>query len=75
MPIAYAAEWWARASGAEPRFTVDSVRMARKLMYFSSAKAERDLGFSSRPAKEALADALRWFAMQGYLQRGRRLAA
>ena len=75
MPIAYAAEWWARASGAEPRFTVDSVRMARKLMYFSSAKAERDLGFSSRPAKEALADALQWFALQGYLQRGGRQAA
>jgi dihydroflavonol-4-reductase len=75
MPIAYAAEWWARASGAEPRVTVDSVRMSRKLMYFSSAKAARELGYRSRPASEALADALQWFVDQGYLQRGGRIAA
>lgn len=75
MSIAYAAEWWARASGAEPRVTVDSVRMSRKLMYFSSAKAERQLGFRSRPAKEALADALQWFVEQGYIPRGGKLAA
>ncbi|MGD9535910.1 MAG: hopanoid-associated sugar epimerase [Alphaproteobacteria bacterium] len=75
MPIAYAAEWWARASGAEPRVTVDGVRMSRKLMYFSSAKAEGELGYRSRPANEALADALRWFTDQGYLQRGGRIAA
>ncbi|MSO74032.1 MAG: NAD-dependent epimerase/dehydratase family protein [Alphaproteobacteria bacterium] len=75
MPIAYAAEWWAWASGAEPRVTVDSARMARKRMYFSSAKAEHDLGYRARPAKEALADALQWFAEQGYIARGKRLAA
>ncbi len=75
MPIAYAAEWWARASGVEPRVTVDGVRMARKLMYFSSAKAERELGYRFRPAREALADALQWFVAQGYLRRGGRLAA
>lgn len=69
MPFAYAAEWWAQFSGAEPRVTVDGVRMARKLMYFSSAKAERELGYRSRPATEALADALQWFQAHGYLQR------
>ncbi len=67
MPLAQAAEWWARASGKEPRMTVDGVRMARKLMFFSSAKAERELGYRARPAEAALADALQWFAEQGYI--------
>ena len=62
MPIAYLSEFWARLTrGAEPRATVDGVRMSRKLMFFSSAKAETELGYSYRPAKEAMADAVDWF--------------
>jgi dihydroflavonol-4-reductase len=36
-------------------------------MYFSSAKSRRELGYSARPATEALADAIRWFRENGYL--------
>ncbi|HEX9569238.1 MAG TPA: hopanoid-associated sugar epimerase [Rhodospirillales bacterium] len=67
LPIAYAAEAWARISGGEPFATVDGVRMARKKMYFSHAKAVRDLGYAPRPAGQALADAVRWFKDHGYL--------
>jgi dihydroflavonol-4-reductase len=68
MPVAYMAEAWCRATGhGEPFVTVDGVRMARKTMYFSSAKAERVLGYRARPATEALADAVRWFRANGYL--------
>jgi len=67
MPIAYMAEAVARISGSEPVATVDSVRMARKLMYFSSAKAGRELGYAPRPAAAALADAVAWFESHGYL--------
>ncbi|MBM3482702.1 MAG: NAD-dependent epimerase/dehydratase family protein [Alphaproteobacteria bacterium] len=67
MPVAHAAELWGRLSGAEPRVTADSVRMARRPMYFSSARAERELGYRSRPALEALADALAWFRAHGYV--------
>lgn len=68
LPVAYLAEAWARMwSGAEPRVTVDGVRMARKLMYFSSDKARRELGFVARPADAALRDALEWFRANGYL--------
>lgn len=67
MPIAYAAEAWARLSGREPFATVDSVRMARKWMYFSSAKAKRELGYHARPAVEAERDAVEWFRAHGYL--------
>ncbi|HET8702076.1 MAG TPA: hopanoid-associated sugar epimerase, partial [Nitrococcus sp.] len=43
LPVAYLAEGWARIIGQEPRVSVDGVRMAKKRMYFSSAKAERVL--------------------------------
>ncbi len=69
LPIAYAAELAARLlPNWEPFATVDGVKMARKLMYFSSAKAQRDLGYSSRPAADALADAVHWFQANGYIQ-------
>lgn len=69
MPIAYLAEGWARVSGTEPRVTVDSVRMARKQMFFSSAKAQQELGFRARPAEQALRDAIEWFRGHGYFRR------
>ena len=62
MPIAYIAEAIARLTGGkDPMVTVDGVRMARKKMFFSSAKAERLLGYRHRPAAEALAAAVGWF--------------
>jgi len=42
------------------------VRMAKKHMYFSSAKAERELGYRWRPAEAAIADAIDWFKSHGY---------
>jgi dihydroflavonol-4-reductase len=68
LPIAYVAEWIARLTGRPTRVTVDSVRMARKRMYFSSEKAMRELGYSYRPARLAFADALEWFRAEGYLR-------
>jgi dihydroflavonol-4-reductase len=68
LPIAYAAEAAARLlPNWEPFATVDGVHMARKLMYFSSAKAVRDLSYTSRPASDALHDAVRWFQEKGYV--------
>jgi dihydroflavonol-4-reductase len=61
VPLAYAAEAVARLSGRETRITVDAVRMARHRMYFSSAKAVRELGYRWRPAQQAIDDAVRWF--------------
>jgi dihydroflavonol-4-reductase len=42
--------------------------MAKYKMFFSSAKAERELSYRSRPANEALRDAYRWFLDAGYLR-------
>jgi dihydroflavonol-4-reductase len=69
-PMAYVSEGLTRMKGSgEPRITLDGVRMARKLMYFSSEKAHRELGYSPRPAIEALRDAIEWFYKEGYLVR------
>jgi dihydroflavonol-4-reductase len=66
-PVAIAAESVARLSGREPFITLDGVRMARKKMYFTSAKASRKLGYAPRPAKSAITDAVGWFKANGYL--------
>ncbi|MGE5504701.1 MAG: hopanoid-associated sugar epimerase [Actinomycetota bacterium] len=66
FPLAAAAELWGRLTGAEPFVTIDGLRMARWRMFFSSAKAERELGYVHRPAAQALADAVAWFKAKGY---------
>jgi len=67
MPIAYAAEAMARFTGREPFATVDGVRMAKYRMFFTAAKAERDLNYRPRPYIAGLEDAIRWFRENGYL--------
>jgi dihydroflavonol-4-reductase len=64
-PVAWVSELLARVTKVEPRVTVDGLRMSRKHMYFSSRKAEAELGFRSRPAEQALADAVDWFRAHG----------
>jgi dihydroflavonol-4-reductase len=48
--------------------TLDGARMSRKTMYFTSAKAARELGYAPRPARDAIADAVAWFNVNGYLR-------
>ncbi len=69
LPIAYVAEAIARITGRPGRITVESVRMARKRMFFSSDKAKRELGYASRAPTEALRDAIAWLRAQGSLTR------
>jgi dihydroflavonol-4-reductase len=52
--------------GREPRATMDTVRMGRKKMFVSSAKAERDLGWRPLPVDRALRRAVEWFQENGY---------
>jgi dihydroflavonol-4-reductase len=68
FPLAWVAEQWARISGKEPFITLDSLRMAKHHMYYTSAKAERELGYKARPYPQALKDALDWFRVQGMLK-------
>jgi dihydroflavonol-4-reductase len=68
FPFAFAAETLARFTGREPFATVDALRMAKYRMYFSSAKAQAELGFSARPYREAIEDALAWFREKGMVK-------
>ena len=67
FPLAYAAEAMARLTGREPFVTVDGLKMAKYRMFFSSAKARAELGYTARPAAAALADAIQWFRANGML--------
>jgi dihydroflavonol-4-reductase len=55
-----------RIRGREPRATIDTVRMGRKKMFVSSAKAERELGWKVAPVDDALRRATEWFRENGY---------
>jgi dihydroflavonol-4-reductase len=67
LPVAWAAEAVSRVTGREPLATLEGVRHARDRMFFTTAKAEQELGIRARPYREALADALAWFRNAGYL--------
>lgn len=67
LPFAWMSQNVSRLTGREPFATVDGVRMASKKMFFSSAKAERDLGYTHRPAANAVRDAVMWFKAEGYI--------
>lgn len=60
-PIALVSQTLARVFDTEPRVTLDGLRMSKKYMYFSSHKAETELGYRWRPPEQAIADALAWF--------------
>ena len=77
LRIPYAVAWLAaaamevaaRATGTAPRVPLTAVRMAKKRMYFSPAKAVSELGLPQTPAREALRDAAAWFVEHGYVRR------
>jgi len=52
--------------GKEPRATVEAVRMGKKMMFASSAKAEKEMGFRVVPIYNALRAAIEWFVAHGY---------
>jgi dihydroflavonol-4-reductase len=67
FPLAWANERLARVTGKEPFLTLDSLRMAKHRMFYSSAKATRELGYAARPWQGAVADAVAWFRAAGMI--------
>src|SRR5499426_3183470 len=80
--IPYAVAWLAagcmevaaRVTGSPPRASLTAVRMARKRMFFSSAKAVRELGLPQTDVRTALSEATAWFVEHGYVAPARRTA-
>ena len=67
-PAAFLTEAVATITGREPFLTRDGLRMARDPMYFTSARAERELGYCARGYGEGVRDAIDWFGRMGYLR-------
>ncbi len=67
-PAAYLMEQFARLTGIPPLMTRDHLKMARKKMFYSSAKAMAELGYSPRPVRQAVEDAVAWFRANGMLR-------
>jgi dihydroflavonol-4-reductase len=67
-PLALITEAIGQMTGKEPFLTRDALKMSTHHMFFSSAKAERELGYAARPYAEGLADALVWFRQAGYVK-------
>jgi dihydroflavonol-4-reductase len=82
MRIPYAVAWLAagcmevaaRVTGGTPRASLTAVRMAKKRMFFSPAKARRELGLPQTDVREALRDATDWFVEHGYARVARKIA-
>jgi dihydroflavonol-4-reductase len=67
-PLALITEAMAYVTNKEPFLTLDALKMASHKMFFSSAKAQAELGYSARPYVEGLSDALAWFRDAGYVK-------
>jgi dihydroflavonol-4-reductase len=68
--LAYAAgvvtTGWANLTGREPVAPLEGVKMARKKMFVTHAKAQRELHFGPHPVDQALRNAVNWFRQNGY---------
>jgi dihydroflavonol-4-reductase len=77
LRVPYPVAWLAAAgmegvaliTGRPPQVPLTAVRMARKRMYFSAAKAVTELGLPQAPVEQALEEAVRWFVERGYAPR------
>ncbi|MFI4963945.1 MAG: hopanoid-associated sugar epimerase [Caulobacterales bacterium] len=67
-PLAEIAELYGRISGREPFLTKDALKMAHHRMYFTSRRAQDELGYRARPYPQALADAVAWFRAAGRIR-------
>ena len=69
MELPYFVAWMAGAAGTAladitgrpPRVPLEAVRMAKQKVWVSHEKATKELGYTPRPAHEALVDAVKWF--------------
>lgn len=67
VTMAFFSEAWARRHcKRKPLVSLDEAKMSGKEMFFSSEKAEKELGYTARPAREALYDAIHWFRRNSY---------
>jgi dihydroflavonol-4-reductase len=69
LPIVRGAEWFqSTVMSREPTLPSEPVRMATTRMEYDTSRARSELGYSSMPARTALARAARWFVENGFVK-------
>jgi len=71
LGVAYASTVFSRLLGREPGIPVEGVKIARHMMFVDCSRAQRELGFKAGPVAAALERAVRWYAANGYIAKGR----
>jgi dihydroflavonol-4-reductase len=69
LGAAYVDEALSRVTGKPPKAPVAGVKMGKYKMWFSPAKAIKELGIPQTPPEQALADAVEWFQANGYVKK------
>ena len=69
--VAYTAGWLSTklsdlVTRRHPAIALESVKMAKRHMFFSAAKARSELGLPQLPVEQAFSDALDWFSQNQY---------
>jgi dihydroflavonol-4-reductase len=64
---AAAADLWTKLTGREPLLNSAAIGMSSLFHFYSSARAESELGYRCRPLGESVADAWEWFQRYGYV--------
>jgi dihydroflavonol-4-reductase len=67
LAVGYANNAKAKFTGKPPLLSAGAVKAAYNDLYFSSAKAEKELGYEHRPARESVEDTYEWYVEHGYL--------
>lgn len=62
-----------RLTKTKPRFTSYSIDVLCSNSLICSEKARRELGFTARPARQSISDAVSWFKENGYINPGQKL--
>jgi dihydroflavonol-4-reductase len=68
--VGRAGDLWGLVTGREPEVNSASLRMSTHWAFYSSARAEAELGYRPRPAQEAIEAAWQWFVEHGYAHQG-----
>jgi len=71
LGVAYANTVFSRLIGREPGIPVEGVKIARHMMFVDCSRAQRELGFKAGPVAAALERAVRWYAANDYIDKGR----
>jgi dihydroflavonol-4-reductase len=69
--VGFVSTAWSHVTHCPPGIALESVKMARKKMFFSSEKAVHELGLPQSPVENSIADAVHWFIDHGYASSGK----